>query len=181
MAEAGAVTKLAVQETVHVVPRAHVLRLLLQKDDLGERSIAVEDLGELGRGPGMELLYTDDGDGRRCSPGLVAPGDGVVGNLARAEDDSFHRAPVDLAGEVRRLLGSILERLSRIRGAGLGSLTARELLCAVQLEDRAAASELTQVLLTAERMRYAGVPASRGELVAAVDGARRLLERLEAR
>jgi hypothetical protein len=88
---------------------------------------------------------------------------------------------VELAGEVGVLLGLVLERLGRIRGlTRLGSLTARELIGAVPLEDSAAASQLTRLLLTAERMRYAGSPPSSGELIAAVNGARTLLARLEA-
>lgn len=87
----------------------------------------------------------------------------------------------ELAGELRLLLGVVLESLARIRGlTGLGSLTVRELIRAVRLEDTEAASQLTQLLLTAERVRYAGSPASCGELVAAVNGARTLLASLEA-
>jgi hypothetical protein len=82
----------------------------------------------------------------------------------------------------RLLLGWVLDSLSRARGlTGLRALTARELIGAVPLEDREAARELAQLALTAERVRYAPTPASPREIAAAVQDARMLLERLEAR
>jgi hypothetical protein len=96
--------------------------------------------------------------------------------------DSARAGPVELTGEPHLLLGAILERLSRARGlTGLRSLTVRELLGAVRLEDAESARELERLALTAERVRYAGEPVSSRELVAAVEGARSLLSKLEAR
>ncbi len=85
----------------------------------------------------------------------------------------------DLADRARTLLGAILERVSRTRGVtGLRSLTAREVIRAVIFDDPDANRQITQLALTTERMRYAPRPASRAEIVAAVEGASALLERL---
>jgi hypothetical protein len=101
---------------------------------------------------------------------------------ARAADtnaESLRLEGADLADRPRMLLGAILDRVSRTRGlTGLRSLTARELIRAVDLGDVEAARQLAQLALTTERVRYAPSPASPVEIVAAVESARALLARL---
>ena len=98
----------------------------------------------------------------------------LVSRAAEPEEVSINERP-------RLLLALVLERLGRTRGlTGLGSLTARELIRAVQLEDPAAARHLERLILTAERVRYAAMPASADDCAAAVRGGNALLERLAA-
>jgi len=88
---------------------------------------------------------------------------------------------VSLTERPRLLLALVLERLGRTRGlTGLGSLTARELIRDVQLEDPAAALDLERLARTAERVRYAAMPASADDCAAAVRGGNALLEKLAA-
>ncbi|HTX23953.1 MAG TPA: DUF4129 domain-containing protein [Steroidobacteraceae bacterium] len=79
------------------------------------------------------------------------------------------------------LLGLVLERLSLARGlTGLGSLTPRELIRAVSLDDAEDTRRLAGLALAAERVRYSPAPGSAAELAAAVAEGRTLLGRLGA-
>ncbi|HUN76869.1 MAG TPA: DUF4129 domain-containing protein [Steroidobacteraceae bacterium] len=97
----------------------------------------------------------------------------LVSRAAEPEEVSITERP-------RLLLALVLERLGTRGVTGLGSLTARELIRAVQLEDPAAAGHLERLILTAERVRYAAMPASADDCAAAVRGGNALLERLAA-
>ncbi len=109
------------------------------------------------------------GSGARSGARVVAAAESGRLEGARLED------------RPRLLLGEILDCLGRTRGlGGLRSLTARELIRAVDLGDAEAARQLADLALTTERMRYAPVPASPVEIVAAVEAARALLTRLTA-
>ena len=59
-------------------------------------------------------------------------------------------------------------------------LTVRELTRTAQLEDEADRERLLGLAWTAERVRFAGVAVSEGEIAAAVEGGRVLLERIGA-
>src|SRR5690606_32254979 len=81
-----------VEASLHEVPRAHVLGLLLEPDDLTGVRVAGERLRHLLARPRVELLDPHDG-GRGAE--LVAPGDGVVADLAAREDDPTDRRGID--------------------------------------------------------------------------------------
>ena len=64
VAQLRAAAQQAVQLAVHVVPGAHVRRLLLDPADLGDVGVPVEDDQQLCLGPRVELLDAYDGRGR---------------------------------------------------------------------------------------------------------------------
>jgi hypothetical protein len=76
------------------------------------------------------------------------------------------------------LLVAQLAEGARLR-SGRG-LTVRELTRTAQLEDEADRGRLLALARTAERVRFAGVEVSGGEIAAAVAGGRVLLERIGA-
>jgi hypothetical protein len=89
------------------------------------------------------------------------------------------RAPVlRRAGLLLELLVAQLAEGARLRSAR--GLTVRELTRTAQLEDEADRERLLGLARTAERVRFAGVEVSGGEIAAAVEGGRVLLERIGA-
>lgn len=93
--------------------------------------------------------------------------------------DEVERAPVlRRAGLLLELLVAQLAEGARLRSAR--GLTVRELTRTAQLEDVADRERLLGLARTAERVRFAGIPVSEGEIAAAVEGGRVLLERIGA-
>ena len=89
------------------------------------------------------------------------------------------RAPVlRRAGLLLELLVARLAEGARLRS--VRGLTVRELTRTAQLEDEADRERLLGLARTAERVRFSGVEVSEGEIAAAVDGGRVLLERIGA-
>ena len=101
----------------------------------------------------------------------VAPGRGGLtwGDVERAP--VLRRAGLLLELLVARLAEGA--RLRSVRG-----LTVRELTRSAQLEDEADRERLLGLARTAERVRFSGVEVSEGEIAAAVEGGRVLLERI---
>src|SRR4051812_45134074 len=71
------------EERPHEFPRAHVLRLLLQPDDLAQRRVLRQYLAERDLREWIELLDADDRD--RGSSGPQLAGDQIDGDLAAAQ------------------------------------------------------------------------------------------------
>jgi hypothetical protein len=93
--------------------------------------------------------------------------------------DDVERAPVlRRAGLLLELLVAQLAEGTRLRSAR--GLTVRELTRTAQLENEADRERLLGLARTAERVRFAGVEVSEGEIATAVDGGRVLLERIGA-
>src|SRR5580692_9641685 len=87
------------------------------------------------------------------------------------------RAPVlRRAGLLLELLVARLAQGARLRS--VRGLTVRELTRNAQLEDEADRERLLGLARAAERVRFSGVEVSEGEIAAAVDGGRVLLERI---
>jgi len=84
VAQAVAVAEEPVDPFVDESPRPHVLRLVLQPDELRRGGVPVEHVDELWLRPGVELLEADHrGERSRCPGGdeRVASGDRGAGDL----------------------------------------------------------------------------------------------------
>src|ERR1035437_5714437 len=85
-----------VQATVNKAPSSHVLRLLLEPDDLGRPGESRQEVEDLLVWPRLELLdarYRDGSASHLDDP--VAPRHCVVGNLPAAQHHAANFFPVD--------------------------------------------------------------------------------------
>jgi hypothetical protein len=107
-----AVVVLLEQAALDEVPGAHVLRLLLEPEDLLGVGVAREHRRHAVVGPRVELLDAGDGDGR--APGLLPGGDGLDADLAGREHHAAHRRRIAEvgAGVVEDLLERAQEQLT---------------------------------------------------------------------